>query len=62
MAAIGLGQTQKDGYKEMPLVTSGDDLARVVAFLKGDKLSYSAADVIQYLLGGVRAGLGPLAV
>ncbi len=49
-AGIGLAQEQKDGYKEKPLVTSGDDLSRITAFLKGKKLSYSAADVIEYLL------------
>jgi nitronate monooxygenase len=49
-AGIGLAQEQKDGYKEKPLVTSGDDLSRISAFLKGKKHSYSAADVIEYLL------------
>lgn len=50
MAGIGLAQEQKKGYMEKPLVTSGDDLSRIASLLKGDKLSYSAADVIQYLL------------
>ena len=50
MASIKLAQAQKNGYLEKPLVTSGDDLARIVSFLKGSKLSYSAADVINYLL------------
>ncbi len=59
MASIGLGQSQKGGYQEKPMVTSGDDLARIVTFLKGDKLSYSAQDVIQYLLGAFTAGWGP---
>lgn len=53
MADIGLGQTRKSGHVEKPLVTSGDDLARIVKFLKGGRLSYKAADVIQYLLGVV---------
>ncbi len=60
MAGVGLGQKQKGGYQEKPLVTSGDDLARIVTFLKGDKLSYSAQDVIQYLLGAFTVGLGPV--
>jgi NAD(P)H-dependent flavin oxidoreductase YrpB (nitropropane dioxygenase family) len=55
MSAIGLSQEQKGLYREKPLVTSGDDLARVVTFLKGDRFSYSAAEVIQYLLGPVSA-------
>jgi nitronate monooxygenase len=58
MAGIGLAQEQEDGYKEKPLVTSGDDLSRIVTFLKGDKLSYSAADVLRYLLGTFPAALG----
>ncbi len=51
MADVGLAQNRADGYTEKPLVTSGDDLSRIALFLKGDKLSYKASDVIQYLLG-----------
>jgi nitronate monooxygenase len=51
MAGISLEQVQKTGYREKPLVTSGDDLSKIATFLKGDRLSYTAADVIQYLLG-----------
>ncbi len=51
MASIGFGQHQQNGYVERPLVTSGNDLYKVIEFLKGDKLSYTAADVIRYLLG-----------
>ena len=54
MADIGLGQTQKNGHVEKPLVTSGDDLGRIAKFLKGGKFSYSATDVIHYLLGKPR--------
>jgi nitronate monooxygenase len=54
MANIGLGQNQKSGYQEKPLVTSGDDLGRILTFLKDGRLSYQAADVIQYLLGSFR--------
>ena len=50
MATIGLGQTQKDGSTEPPLITSGDN----VAFLKHLELGkdglYSAEQVINYLL------------
>jgi nitronate monooxygenase len=53
MSAIGLSQDQKGLYQEKPIVTSGDDLARVVTFLKGNRLSYSANDVVQYLLGNL---------
>ena len=62
MSAIGLSQEQNGLYREKPIVTSGDDLARVVNFLKGNKLSYSADDVIQYLLGSLADSLRPLAV
>jgi nitronate monooxygenase len=59
MAAVGLGQDQRNGYRERPLVTSGDDLSRIVSFLKGAKLSYSAADVIRWLLGGSAGAPAP---
>ena len=60
MSSIGLGQTQKNGDQEKPLVTSGDDLSRVGLFLKGEKLSYSAADVIRYLLSVISTPLSPM--
>jgi len=53
MATIGLAQTQKNGDIEKPIVTSGDDLARIGHFLKEGKLSYSAAEVIQFLLSAM---------
>ena len=62
MSGIGLGQTRKNGEQEKPLVTSGDDLPRVGLFLKGGKFSYTAAEVIGYLLGTFPAGVNPLAV
>lgn len=48
MANIGLGQVRSDGA-ELPLVTSGDDVATVARFLKPGASSYSAADVIRHL-------------
>jgi nitronate monooxygenase len=50
MADIGLGQIQRDGELEKCLVTSGDDVATVARFLKPGATSYSAADVLDYLL------------
>lgn len=50
MANIGLGQLRADGQIEPPLLTSGDDLKQIGAYLDG-RSSYSAADVIAYLLG-----------
>jgi hypothetical protein len=51
MANIGLGQIQKNGDPEEPLVTSGDDVADVARFLAPGASTYTAADVVQYLLG-----------
>jgi nitronate monooxygenase len=53
MSSIDLGQMQKDGEPELPLVTSGDDVANVARFLKPGHDTYSAADVIDYLLRDV---------
>ena len=50
MATIELGQTRKDGYKEDPLITSGDGLEGIRQFLKDGAKSYSAADVVAGLL------------
>lgn len=50
MASIGLGQARKDGAIEPPLVTSGDDLPLLQAFLQG-RDQYTAAEAIAYLLG-----------
>lgn len=50
MANIGLGQVQKDGALERALITSGDDVAHVARFLRPGASSYSAGDVVEYLL------------
>lgn len=55
MANIGHPQTRKDGSAEPPLVTIGDDLNTVAQFLIDGKESYTAADVIASLLGGVES-------
>jgi hypothetical protein len=57
MANIGLGQVQRSGEPELPLITSGDDVASVARFLKRGSRSYTAADVIDYLLAGVKESL-----
>lgn len=54
MAAVGQGQLQKGG-PELPLVTSGDDLERIGAFVRRFGLDYSAADVVGYLLSPTAA-------
>lgn len=50
MANIDLGQIQKDGTHELPMITSGDDVANIARFLKPDCETYSAQDVITYLM------------
>lgn len=52
MADIGYGQVRDGGEVEKPLLTSGDDLVSIQRFANGRE-SYSAADVIDYLLGGL---------
>lgn len=54
VAAIGLPQHRVDGTAELPLVTSGNALLSIGEFLRS-RTSYSAADVISYLLQGSRA-------
>jgi len=49
LANIGHGQPRARGGAEMPLLTSGDDLKTMGHFLQ-DRDSYSAKDVIDYLL------------
>lgn len=53
MANLGLGQSRPDGTTEKPLITSGDDVAHVARFLKPGSHSYSALDVIKYILRDV---------
>jgi NAD(P)H-dependent flavin oxidoreductase YrpB (nitropropane dioxygenase family) len=50
LATIGLGQIQKDGGRELPLVTSGDEIDAIAKLLRDDTGDYSAADVMDYLL------------
>jgi hypothetical protein len=50
LANIGLSQIQKSGYVEKPLVTAGEDLRNISRFIKDGSKSYSARDVIKYLI------------
>lgn len=50
MATAGYAQLGAAGVPEPPLVTSGDDLAKLTGFLKG-RPRYSAAEAIAFLLG-----------
>ncbi len=49
MANIGLGQMQKNGYIEKPLVTTGDDLTSIASLLSPGEDTYTVADVLRYL-------------
>ncbi len=49
MADIGHPQSRNGGGPERPILTSGDDLLNMGRFL-GDRLSYTADDVLDYLL------------
>ena len=54
MANIGLAQVDRDGQHELPLITCGDDVKNLLQFLKTpEALSYSAREVVSYLLSFV---------
>ena len=52
LANIGHPQTRTAGVAEPPLVTVGDDVNRVAAFIEPGQEAYRAADVIDALLRG----------
>lgn len=52
MANIGLGQLN-EGVEQRPLVTAGDEAATVARFLPPGEKTYSAAHVIDFLMGRV---------
>ncbi len=54
LANIGHGQVRPHWDDELPLLTSGDDLMAMAPFLRG-RASYSAVEVLDYLLSGVTA-------
>ena len=49
-AAVGMAQVRRDGSEERPLVTSGDSVLELAAVARG-RTSYTARDVLDYLLG-----------
>lgn len=54
MADIGMGQIQAGGIEELPLLTAGDDLNNVARMMSPGQTSYSAKDVIEYLLSPIK--------
>jgi len=57
-ATIGLGQ-RRQGVEEAPIVTAGNDLEELGRMLGTDRQSYTAADVVEYLLGVATPGSRP---
>ena len=55
LSNIGLGQGRKDGYVEKALITAGKDILSIARLLQ-KKRSYSAADVVEWLLADARCG------
>jgi len=51
LATIGLGQTRKNTPDEAPIVTVGDCVGETVAKIVGERDSYKAADVFNYMRG-----------
>lgn len=58
LATVGMAKPRKDGYVEAPIVTSGDDLPLVKAFLSNGRTGYTADDVLATLLEGSVATAG----
>jgi nitronate monooxygenase len=52
LATIGLPQKRASGYVEKPIVTSGTGLRQLVRFMSQGGSSYTAEDVIRFLLPG----------
>jgi NAD(P)H-dependent flavin oxidoreductase YrpB (nitropropane dioxygenase family) len=50
MTNTGLGQIRPNGSSELPLLTAGNDVEQLERFLKPGANSYTAADVVAYLL------------
>lgn len=51
LANIGLAQHQRSGYIEKALITIGDDVNRIARVVPEGQTTYTAADVLRYLLG-----------
>ncbi len=58
LANVGLAQVRRSGHAELPLVTTGDELAHLAAHFGSDAdPGYSARDVIDYLLAPLPAAI-----
>ncbi len=54
MTTIGLGQIRKDGSHEPRIMTAGNDVSKITRYIPVGQKSYSAEDVINYILAGIR--------
>ncbi|MFQ6610453.1 MAG: nitronate monooxygenase [Fidelibacterota bacterium] len=53
IASSGFAQVRTNGYVEPPLVTAGDSISGIKKFIPNGKISYSAKDVLNYVLDAV---------
>ena len=51
LATAGYGQIRSSRADELPLLTAGNDVAQLARFLRPGADTYTAADVVRYLLG-----------
>lgn len=52
MSTVGYPQRRKDGYPEPPLVTAGKELSSIAHLVSHGEISYSAKDVLSFLMAG----------
>ena len=57
LSTMGLGQILGGGQHEVALMTAGDDVARLGRFVRAGHRSYTAGEVVDYLLGRKQAEL-----
>jgi nitronate monooxygenase len=50
VATIGLAQTHLDNTTDLPLLTAGNDVAHIAHFLQPGRDTYTAGEVVRYLL------------
>lgn len=50
LATVGLGQVRRDSGPEVPIITAGDEVARVARLLPEGVTGYTAAQVLEHLL------------
>ncbi|HET6229119.1 MAG TPA: nitronate monooxygenase [Longimicrobiaceae bacterium] len=53
-ATIGQPQVRDGGELEAPLITSGDELKHIRRFIGSDRMGYTAGEVIDYLMTGLK--------